>query len=112
MMAANVYFDGYLAGTLWRDEAGLFHFKYAPLFLAADTPPVSARLPKRADTFTADKLFPFFFNMLSEGSNRKLQERIYKIEPWDHFSLLLKTAHTDTIGAVTVKAVAEIPRYV
>jgi len=112
MMAANVHFNDYLAGALWQDESGLFHFKYAPLFLAADTPPVSARLPKRADTFTSDKLFPFFFNMLSEGSNRKLQERIYKIEPWDHFSLLLNTAHTDTIGAVTVRAASELPNYV
>jgi len=112
MMAANIYFDDYLAGTLWRDEAGRFHFKYAPIFLAADTPPISARMPKQADTFLSDKLFPFFFNMLSEGSNRKLQERIYRIESWDHFSLLLKTAHTDTIGAVTVRETTKLPDYV
>lgn len=106
MTAANVYLNNYLAGTLWRDDAGRYHFEYDAAYLKTDAPPVSLRLPKRVAAYHSDHLFPFFFNMLSEGSNRKLQERIHKLEPWDHFSLLLKTAHTDTIGAVTVREIA------
>jgi len=106
MTAANVFLNDYLAGTLWRDDAGTFHFEYAPAYLETDAPPVSLRLPKRAEAYRSAHLFPFFFNMLSEGSNRKLQERVHKLEPWDHFSLLLKTAHTETIGAVTVREIA------
>ena len=43
--------------------------------------------------------------MLSEGANKAIQSRILKIDGNDYFTLLLKTAHTDTIGAVTVKEI-------
>ena len=55
---------------------------------------------------TACLLFPFFFNMLSEGDNRKLQSRMLHIDEDDDFGILLATAQYDTIGAVTVKPVA------
>ena len=42
--------------------------------------------------------------MLSEGENRKIQAQLLHISP-DDFGILLVTAHTDTIGAVTVKPV-------
>ncbi|WP_245970282.1 HipA N-terminal domain-containing protein [Pseudochryseolinea flava] len=48
-------------------------------------------------------MFPFFFNMLSEGSNKELQCRLLRIDETDHFALLLAIANFDTIGAVTVK---------
>jgi serine/threonine-protein kinase HipA len=41
--------------------------------------------------------------MLSEGSNRKIQEKLLKIDSSDNFSLLVQTAHTETIGAITVR---------
>lgn len=43
--------------------------------------------------------------MLSEGENRKIQAQLLHISPDDDFGILLVTAHTDTIGAVTVKPV-------
>jgi len=52
---------------------------------------------------SSEILFPFFYNMLSEGVNRKLQSMLLKIDENDHFGLLAKTSEYDTIGAVTLK---------
>ena len=41
--------------------------------------------------------------MLAEGANKAYQCRTLKIDEDDAFGLLLATAHTDTIGAITVK---------
>jgi serine/threonine-protein kinase HipA len=60
-------------------------------------------MPKTQQEYQSDCLFPFFFNMLSEGSNRELQCRLLGIDKNDDFSILLATANFDTIGAVTVK---------
>ena len=53
--------------------------------------------------YHSDTLFPFFYNMLSEGVNRKLQNKLLKIDEDDFFGLLAATAQFDTIGAITVK---------
>jgi serine/threonine-protein kinase HipA len=41
--------------------------------------------------------------MLAEGNIKEIQCRDLKIDPDDNFSRLLKTAHSNTIGSVTVK---------
>jgi serine/threonine-protein kinase HipA len=45
--------------------------------------------------------------MLSEGVNKQVQVQKYKIDGNDFFSLLLATAHEDTIGAITVKPIKD-----
>jgi serine/threonine-protein kinase HipA len=45
--------------------------------------------------------------MLSEGVNRKLQSTQLRIDEDDSFGLLMATAQSDTIGAVTVKPLIE-----
>ena len=64
-------------------------------------------ISKEKQEYHSDSLFPFFENMLSEGSNRELQMRLFKLDEKDSFGLLLATARYDTIGAVTIKAIAE-----
>ena len=59
-------------------------------------------MPKTKQTYKADHLFPFFFNQLSEGVNRKLQARQLKIDEMNNFDLFLATAQTDTISAITL----------
>lgn len=54
----------------------------------------------------SDYLFPYFFNMLSEGANRQTQSMLLHIDENDDFGILLATAQEDTIGAVTVKPIA------
>jgi serine/threonine-protein kinase HipA len=45
--------------------------------------------------------------MLSEGVNRKLQSTQLRIDEDDSFGLLMATAQSDTIGAVTVNPLIE-----
>lgn len=68
---------------------------------------ISVTLPKTQQEYKSKELFPFFFNMLSEGVNKKLQCRQLKIDESDYFGLLLATGGTETIGAVSVKPVTE-----
>lgn len=60
-------------------------------------------MPVRKDPYVSDSLFPYFFNMLSEGANRKLQSQLLHIDEHDVFGIMLATAQFDTIGAVTIK---------
>lgn len=106
MRKAKVYRHGQLAGILIQYNAEKYEFRYTDdWFSNENLPSISLTLPKTKQTHKADHLFPFFFNMLSEGVNKKLQCRRLKIDENDHFGLLLATANKDTIGAVTVKPV-------
>ena len=62
-------------------------------------------MPVRKEPYSSDHLFPFFFNMLSEGANRIMQSLMLHIDENDDFGILLATAQTDTIGAVTIKPI-------
>lgn len=101
MQSSDVFYQDKLAGRLWRDDRG-YHFQYDSDFLRTDQPPLTPNLPKRPAVFHSPFLFPVFYNMLTEGNLRKLQERTFKIAPQDHFGLLRATAKHDTIGAITV----------
>jgi HipA-like protein len=104
--SANVYRNGELVGVLIRHNRNSYEFNYDDQWLAdPEKPPLSLTMPKTKQTYKADHLFPFFFNLLSEGANRKLQAKQLKIDEMNYFDLLLATAQTDTIGAITVKPV-------
>jgi len=93
-----------LAGLLTELDTGEYVFRYDDTYFYNTTlPPVSVTLPKGKQHFQSKELFPFFFNMLSEGANRKLQCRVLKIDTEDDFGLLLKTAANETIGAISVE---------
>ena len=62
-------------------------------------------MPVREEPYKSDYLFPYFFNMLSEGANRKTQSMLLHIDEDDDFGILLATAQVDTIGAVTIKPI-------
>ncbi len=52
-------------------------------------------------------LFPFFSNIIAEGTNLEIQTRYLKIDKRDVLSLLAATATSDTIGAITVKMIPQ-----
>ena len=66
---------------------------------------VCLAMPVRKEPYYSSFLFPYFFNMLSEGANRELQSRLLHIDENDDFGILMATAQFDTIGAVTVKPI-------
>jgi serine/threonine-protein kinase HipA len=101
---AEVYRNGVFAGILIEESHQLYIFRYDDDYFAdTSKPAISLTLPKTQQEYQSPYLFPFFFNMLSEGVNRKLQSIHLRIDEEDHFGILLATAQVDTIGAVTVK---------
>ena len=106
MKKAGIYNNEKLAGHLEKTEEGYYIFRYHnDYYQNPEAPAISLSLPKTQLEYCSKTLFPFFFGLLSEGINKQTQCRLLKIDENDHFSLLLKTAFADTIGAVTVKAI-------
>ena len=102
MRRCEVYLHGIKAGMLTEEDNGEYTFTYDSSYLEKeDYPSVSLTLPLREEPYRS----MFFFNMLSEGENRKLQSQLLHIDAEDDFGILLATARYDTIGAVTIKPV-------
>ena len=103
MRKAEVLFKDQLAGLLVQDDEGSFLFTYQPEWAEdSSKPAISLTLPKRNEPYRSEFLFPFFYNMLPEGSNMQVVCRMNRLDKYDYFGLLLTIAKTDTIGAVTV----------
>lgn len=104
MRSVEVYRNNDLAGILTEESRNSYSFRYSEsYFTDPSKPAISLTLPKKQKEYHSDHLFPFFFNMLSEGANRNLQSRLLKIDEQDDFGLLAATAQYDTVGAVRVK---------
>lgn len=99
-----------LAGVLEKTDRPDYVFRYDDSYYANPaTYAISLSLPKTQQQFYSKVLFPFFFGLLAEGTNKQTQCRLLRIDENDHFSLLLATATSDTIGSVTVKEITEEP---
>ena len=105
MRAAEVYCNGEFAGII-TEENRIYVFRYDDkYFLDNEKPMISLTLPKTQPEYRSNYLFPFFYNMLTEGANRKTQSRLLRIDEKDDFGILLATAQHDTLGAVKVKPI-------
>jgi len=103
MRKCKVFVNGTEAGILIEEDRHSFSFYYIDGYSGR---PVCLAMPVRDKIYKSDYLFPFFFNMLSEGANRKLQSQLLHIDEDDDFGILLATAQTDTIGSVTIKPIS------
>lgn len=109
MRTLEIFRNGVLAGLLIEENRKHYIFRYdEKYFIDDNNPAISLTLPKTQKEYESEFLFPFFFNMLSEGVNRKLQSIQLKIDEEDNFGLLAATARYDTIGAITVKPITII----
>ncbi len=107
MKLSVVYKGKHTAGLLWRDESG-YHFVYDDKFISNEnTFPISVNMPKSQKRYNSNSLFANFQSMLSEGYNRELQCKALGIDTNDDWSLLMYTCEKDTIGAITIKKIAE-----
>lgn len=103
MRSAKVLYKNEEAGILRQLDDGTFDFVYHSHWVENPSkPPVSLTLPKKKAPYRSDYLFPFFYNMLPEGSNKQVVCYNLRIDENDHFGILLATAKSDTIGAVTI----------
>lgn len=108
MRKAKVLFKNEEAGTLTQYDDGSFSFRYHDDWIANEAKQsISLTLPKWEKEFYSRYLFPFFYNMLPEGSNKQVVCKLNRIDREDHFSLLITTASHDSIGAVRIMKMDE-----
>ena len=108
MREVSVFFNKTLAGKLTEESAQSYVFEYDKAYLASSgNPSIAYEFPKTQTRFHSNTLFPFFANLLPEGKNKGILCRTRKIDENDIFGLLIATAGADTIGAVSVKEVAQ-----
>jgi serine/threonine-protein kinase HipA len=88
---------------LMQHNNGSFTFKYNNSWISDDNKPaISLTFPKSQQEYHSEFLFPFFYNMLPEGSNKQVVCKLNRLDKNDYFGLLLTTAKNDNIGAVKV----------
>ena len=102
MRQCKVFVHDEEAGLLQETDDMEYVFSYIQSYKGE---PVCLAMPVRDKPYYSDYLFPFFFNMLSEGENRQIQSTVLHIDENDDFGILLATAQEDTIGAVTIKPI-------
>ena len=103
MKQGRVFNNEIEVGIISKLDNGSYEFEYSDAYFLDNTKPaISLTLPKTNQKYKSEILFPFFFSLLSEGANKKLQSKYLKIDEEDYFSFLLKTANNETIGAIKV----------
>ena len=102
MRQCKVFICDVEAGILQETDDRQYVFTYSNSYMGV---PVCLAMPLRTEPYRSAHLFPYFFNMLSEGANRQTQSMFLHIDENDDFGILLATAQVDTIGAVTVKPI-------
>ncbi len=103
MREAKVFFKDEEAGILSQHDDGTFTFRYHDSWMVSDkNSNISLSLPKTKQTFHSPFLFPFFFNMLPEGSNKQVVCQHNRIDTDDYFGILMTVCQNDSIGAVRV----------
>ena len=102
MRSARVFYKNEEAGILNQFDDGSFEYSYSAAWIQADRPSISLTLPTSQNVFRSEFLFPFFYNMLPEGTNKQSVCYNQRIDETDHFGILMATAQNDTIGAVRV----------
>lgn len=108
MRQADVLYKKEIAGLLTQLDNGSFIFKYNDQWLNdTNKPAISLTLPKTQQKYHSKYLFPFFYNMLPEGSNKQTVCFENRIDTTDYFGILITTAKQDTIGAVTIKKIEQ-----
>ena len=100
MRKCKVFVHNVEAGILLETDSKEYVFAYHDNYQGD---PVCLAMPVRRKPYRSGQLFPYFFNMLSEGANRQLQSSLLHIDEHDDFGIMLETAQFDTIGAVTIK---------
>ena len=103
MRQAKILYKNLEAGLLTQHDDGSFTFRYTDSWINdVKKPGISLTFPKHKQEYYSKNLFPFFYNMLPEGSNKQVVCKQNRIDTDDYFGLLVTTANGDTIGAVRV----------
>lgn len=104
MRTVDVYLDNRLAGRLTERGRDDYEFVYDARYLAdTEAPAIALSLPKREEPYRSSRIFPFFTNLLPEGSNRRAMCTAFKVDDNDLFGMLEMICGKDCIGNVTLR---------
>lgn len=104
MRSVVVKMRGREVGILAKFRDGTYEFRYTDRYRHdAETRSIAFTLPKSRAVHRSNVLFPFFFGLLAEGVQKRLQCRGLKIDESDHFTRLAETCRQGVIGAVYVE---------
>ena len=104
MRKVTILYKDEPAGLLEQHDDGSFIFRYNDTWFSnTEKPGISLTLPKSKQEYASQYLFPFFFNLLPEGTNKRVVCKYMRVDPDDHFGLLMVIGETETIGAISVK---------
>ncbi|MBU6371190.1 MAG: type II toxin-antitoxin system HipA family toxin [Alphaproteobacteria bacterium] len=107
--ALSVWWEDKIVGALRLDEHGDVSFAYDPAWLAdASAAPLSASLPKRAETLNRRACRPFFAGLLPEEAPREAVARALGLSKGNDFALL-RALGGDVAGALTLWPEGEQP---
>jgi serine/threonine-protein kinase HipA len=105
----SVWWDFKLVGALRLDEHGDMSFAYDPAWLAdSSAAPLSASLPKQAETFNRRACRPFFAGLLPEEGQREAAARALGLSKGNDFALL-RALGGDVAGALMLWPEGEAP---
>lgn len=108
MRKCKILVNGIEAGILMETQFPReYSFRYNKKYIEEKRPAISLSMPLSNEEYRSPVLFPYFFNLLSEGENRIMQSSLHHIDKDDDFGILLATARYDTVGAVTVEPMDE-----
>jgi serine/threonine-protein kinase HipA len=103
---AVVYYKNKKAGLL-KKIGNIYEFEYDSDYLKdIDAKPVSLTMPLTQEKYSSEHLFPFFENLLPEGSLLDMTIAKLKIDRNDKFKIL-RFIGQDTIGAISVMPLKE-----
>ncbi len=104
MQKGKVFRNNILAGYIIKFSENEYSFVYAKEYLnKEDAKPISLTFPLQEEEFKSNYLFPFFYNLLAEGSLKDIQCKELRIDKNDDFSRLLLTTKENTIGSITIE---------
>lgn len=99
---AYVFHNNELAGYLLQNRTR-YCFLYDANYAASRNPSIALDMPKKKRVFSSPFMFPFFQGLLPEGDNQAFLCDRLGISRSDKFTMLLRLANYETIGAVTVR---------
>jgi serine/threonine-protein kinase HipA len=102
MRKAKIYYHEILAGILTETDDGDYVYEYDQDYIEKYPDQfVSFTMPVREESYTDNRLFPFFDGLIPEGWLLDIASRNWKINQNDRMGLLLACCK-NCIGAVSV----------
>ena len=89
MRQCKVFVHDVEAGILQETDSREYIFTYNEGYHGE---PVCLAMPVRQEPYRSEHLFPYFFNMLSEGANREIQSMVHHIDEHDDFGIFIQSS--------------------